>query len=471
MSISSRKGKVLGDVAGMKADATGYLKKTKTNSMASINNKANSIDFLTDLMKSLEDFNEMKQVVIDTIVHKSKDIEVEIKKHLKKELNTISLCSLNPTIPGWAKSSNINSTGINIRVKDLDLLDIFKVDPTSDVGKLLFSDVSSGSQSTDFNTYLSSVIQTNGLVSAWGSSSPLGVNLINIKFNQNGLVNNTINVKISSDYDSLKLAKFNDDFIDSIEILSTEKLINALLDSFSGVISFKTGKSKEQLKREEEVNTIIDNIVNMNSDDVLDDSYFEFTSQDILNMDDLINSKVKGVIKVDVTNQKLEVPLSIDAIKEMNDSLGDTTFDNLKAKILSDSLDAIGTLSGIPSIDIPVIKLNFIESIIKNLIKVLINVIISPKLLIIFIVNLKIVFGDDFTDIKTFIKNNKMLFKFLIEQIKSIIIKIILDRVTKKISELIAKKMVEVAAEKHANTKLQILSLIGPQIDLNKFFK
>lgn len=470
MSLSDNKKEVFGRIAALRATTKGYLTKTK-NSAQSINNSKDSVAFLIDLLKSLEDFNEMKQVIIDMIVLKSKDIEADFKSILKKELKKISLCTANPSVPTWVTNSG---PGFDVKIKELDLYDIFKEQPNSDVGKLLFNDYNSGINSTDFNTFLSATISNNGLINSWGTSSPIGQDIFDIKFNQFGASNfnnNSINIKVSSNYANQKLSKLNDDYIDSLELLSTEKLISALLDSFSGVISFQSKKSKDQIKREEEVNTIIDSLINSDETDVIDDSFFEFSNTDNINIDEIAERKVKGVFILETSERKVETSLDFDSVVTMHDDIESQIFDSGKADILNKSLEALGGLDSlnIPPIDMPVVKLNFIENIVKNLTKIFVNLIISPKVMMIFLLNQKIVGGDSFSTIKDFIKNNNILFKMLINTIKSIIIKIILTRVLNQLEALVQSKITEIATERLKNRTTQMLSLFGSQINIDDF--
>lgn len=469
MSLADDKQVVMSEIAALRAKSKGYLNKGR-NSMDSVNNKTNSMSFLIDLLKALEDINEMKGVIIETIIYQSASIELEIKKNLKKVLKEISVCTANPNIPSWAFS-----TGVDFKVDKIDYLDIFKVAPDSEIGGLYFLDNASGVNSTDFNTYLSNVIIQNGGEYSWGNTSPVGKEIVKTKFNQFGstvIKNNTINTRISNNYVNSKLSKFNDDYVDSLNIISAEALTNALLDSFSGVISFKGAKGKGKLKSIEEINKIIDKLVNTENEiSVSDNSFFEFTNEDNINIDDIVNNKSKGVFKIDVTEEKVDVSLDYDEVVKLNNGMSATNNKLLKSKLLGEALDGLG-LAGLENLDIdainlPVIKLNIIEQIVNNLTRVLINQILSPKILYIFLLNMKIVYGEDLVDVITFIKKNVLTFKTLVNIIKPIIIKIILDRVIKKVNELIADKIKEISSERARNSSLMVQSLVMNSFDIN----
>lgn len=469
MGLSDEKSKVFGEIAALRATTKGYLSNTQ-NSLSSISNKTDVMGFLIDLLKSLENYSDMKQIIIDTIIYQNNIIENEVKKSLKKQLKDFSICSASPTIPSWVLESN---TGLDIRVSDLDYLDIFKITPETELGGLFFNDVANGLNSNDLNTHLNYVIKNQGGSFYWGESSSVNKKIILNRFNNLGITpdkNNSFNVKISNNYQNTKINKFNDDYIDSLKIFNVEELINSLLDSFSGVLSFKSGKSKNKIKSAEEISLIIEKLIASESDSIsVDNSFFEFTNEENTSIDDIVNNKNKGVFKIDLTENILETELNYDDIVNLNSNLNSTTNDKLKADMLSNALNSLGSLDNLnlDPINIPVIKLNMIELIVKNLTNILVSKILSPKVLLVFIINSKMVYGNDFSDVKTFIKNNSNLFVNLINIIKPIVVKIILDKIKKQITQLVEERIKEIATEKAKNYSNQIQSLLGNNVNVN----
>ena len=117
------------------------------------------------------------------------------------------------------------------------------------------------------------------------------------------------------------------------------------------------------------------------------------------------------------------------------------------------------------------VKLNFFLSIIKNLIKVIVGIILSPKIVMIFLINYKIVYGPtaEYKDAVDFIRKNKKLFKQIIKRIAGMIIKILLAIAMRRITKLIEDATKEKLKEKIASKKAQLLSLVGvPQEALRK---
>jgi hypothetical protein len=97
------------------------------------------------------------------------------------------------------------------------------------------------------------------------------------------------------------------------------------------------------------------------------------------------------------------------------------------------------------------------------LIKGIISILLSPKVILSFVVNYKIVYGPDatFTDAIDFIKKNKNLMNSIMRSISEEIISILLAIALKEISLLVAAEFVKRQKEKATNKLAQLQSLIG----------
>jgi len=109
------------------------------------------------------------------------------------------------------------------------------------------------------------------------------------------------------------------------------------------------------------------------------------------------------------------------------------------------------------------IKISFAIDMIRNLIKSLANILISPKIIIIFLINFKILYGPtaEYTDAKDFIKKNKKLFNVLFKMLEKEIVKLLMSYVMKEATKLAGQVALSKQLEKIQNRKDQILSLIG----------
>jgi hypothetical protein len=102
------------------------------------------------------------------------------------------------------------------------------------------------------------VIQNDGTTNTWSSN---GKNILDIRFDSIGTTtrpNNSLTIANVS-YDNKKLTDLNNDFIDSLTLFNSKEIVNRIIDSIYGSISFTVNKSKKQLINEAKINTVINN--------------------------------------------------------------------------------------------------------------------------------------------------------------------------------------------------------------------
>ena len=468
MAIVDQKKKVFGNIAALRTLTEGFPKLKTSFSFPSINNNGNPITFLTDLIKSLIGYEALVKSVVDILSHSLPDIEHEIKVVLKQELKSIVSCGVDPSIPAFIKSTG---TGINIEVNKIDFTDMMLIDPNSVGGKLMYNDITSPLvNSTDFNTFLFGTIQDDGISHDWGSNTSVGNDVISVKFVSLGtgsIPNNTITINANPTYDSAPktLTDLNNDYIDSLVLFNPENIINNVVDSIFGSISVSVNKTSKQLESEAKVNNVIDCIVNADDDDIIDDSFFTFTNDEVYVHEETANFRKSGIKKLECCN-KVAASIPVTFLTSFNNEIATATTVGQKSEIISKNLDKMATQTTANSpnpVDHISIKLNFVQEILNNLTKSIINIVISPKIILIFLVNFKIINGPtaDFTDSVEFIKYNKTLLKAMMKKIAAMIIKKLLAIALKKIAEIVAAGAVKQQIEKAKANLAQLLSLVG----------
>lgn len=488
MSIFDKKNKITARVASTKvmiADKSNKFNKKKTETLESFNNKKGKVvEFLTDLLTILVGFKVLIDTIVDTFTYYLSKIEKEVKKGLKIELKSIVSCGINPSLPAFLKSTG---SGIVIEVNKIDFFDVFKVDPMSTSGKLLYKDVVNPAyNSGDFNTFLYGVIQDDGVTHYWNNTSHQP--LLSITFNAQGnstRPNNTLTIKAAQGYDSKKLTDLNNDFIDTVTLFNTQGIINRILDSIYGSISFTINKSKKQLINEAKINSVIEKMMDADANEIINDSYFTFTNDETFDHEAKASLRQQGVHVLQLsTPTNASIPVSM--LTDMNDQLNAPNLSAIQQKaIISDNLSKMAahtTINNLPNTasipNIPnlpkmptmpsvpdnvSIKLSFTTEIFKNFTKTIISSVLSPKVIMIFLINLKIVYGPDavYVDGVDFIKKNKNIFKSLIKGITTIIIKILLGLALKEIAKIVAKAIIKKRIEKMKHRKDQMLTLVG----------
>jgi hypothetical protein len=468
MDIKDKKQKVFGEIAAAKTLTTDLVNLQKQltsqisgliNSFPSINNGNDIILFLTDLLKSLVGQQEFINVIVETLTKYLDKFEKGLKKTIKTVLKNIISCGLNPSIPSYLKSSG---SGVIISVDKIDFFDQLKSDPNSQIGGLLYGDVTPLLfDSTDFNTFLYAVIQDPNVTHTWQG-------ILDVKFVENGtgnIPNNSLVVNVNQAYDNKSIVNLNDDYVDSIKIIDAKKVVNQLIDILFGTISFQLNKTRKQLQLEAEINDVIERLANAGVNDEINDDYFTFTNSEVARQQEVADNRRNGIIKVK-TSVEFDASTPIQVLTDFTNNYNQTSSLVEERTLLTNTLNNISDnlAEQTPNNeDKQTVKISFAIDMIKNLIKSLANILISPKIIIIFLINFKIIYGPtaEYTDGKDFIKKNRELFKVLFKMLEKEVVKILMSYAMKEATKLAAQVIASKQYEKVQNRKNQILSLVG----------
>jgi hypothetical protein len=461
MAIIDKKKKIFGDIAAAKTIVDGLPKLKLSSSFASITNGGDSISFLSDLLKSLVGYEKLNDIIVDLLTYSINELDLTLKQSIKNELKSIVNCGLNPSIPSYML---YGSTGVITPVKKIDYFNKMLTSPNSLVGSLIYKDISNGLSSSDFNTFLYYTIQNNGTPQNWGLTNN-GFDLLSIQFNQISTPNNSLKITTSQNYVG-SLTDLNNSYVDSLKLINTEGLLFNILDNIFGTMSNTINKSVIQIENELRLKNIVSNIID-NDDEDESKSIFDINTQ---NIESKANSIKNGTNTLNL-NTNVTTSIPIDLLSDLNSSLNSVTQLNDKKNVLTSGINSIGnTLNNFTNKpnDDKAIKLNFIQDMINQITKSLTNVILSPPVVTIFLINYKIMYGQnaEYVDGVDFLKQNKTLISTIIDNIRDSISKKLLSIVLKEVTRLAAESAFNIETEKIKNRSGQILSLVGVPQDI-----
>tara|TARA_R110000868_G_scaffold203969_9_gene451978 strand:- start:4488 stop:5900 length:1413 start_codon:yes stop_codon:yes gene_type:complete len=453
MSVLDQKEKVFGEIAALRTLTNDFPELKINNSFPSINNQGNVQDFLIDLLKALVGYEELRDTLVDILVYATSEAEIVVKEALKSELKGLVACGVDPSLPTW-----LINDGITIPVKKIDFMNIMKINPITQAGGLIFDDVAAELNSTDFNTYLYYTIQDEGTAHPWDG-------IFDVEFTQIATPsNNVLNFKPTSSYTNL--TDLNNDFVDSIKLFASEDLIINIIDTLFGSITVQpeVNKSEEQLEEEAKIESVIQCLINADAEDVFDDSYFEFTNEQLLEIKENASNRRNG-IRYLKTCGNVEVDVPIKYLIALKTDMAQASTQVEKRDIINNSITLMSSsvAEGSDPVDQYSIELGFIGLMISALVKSIVNAIISPKVITIFLINYKIVYGQtsEYGNPLDFLALNKTLIKNLVNTIVDMIVEVLLKKVLMYITKLIAANAVGMLKEKASAELIQILSLIG----------
>ena len=351
---------------------------------------------------------------------------------------------------------------------------LFRRNPNSDSGKLLYNDLKPNLiNSTDFNTFLYQTIQNDGVRESWGSATTKS-NIITFQYNSVDVAhivpNNTINIKADPSYDNMSLTDLNNNYVDSLSLFNAQNVLTNVIDAIFGTVASVANKSIKQLENQAKINTIVNKISNSYSKDVINSNYFTFNNAENAANQAAAMARKNGT-KAITTTSTIHTSVNFQSVVNMHNSLSTATTTAAKSSIVNSSLTQFGndiTNSSINIADNQAIKLNFIQEIINNLISVMVNTILSPKIIALFVINFKIIYGPTatYTDAVDFLSKNKNLIQTIIKSIGGQIIKLLLNLALKEIGELVSEAVIKRQIEKNSLSQSQLLSLFGVPQDV-----
>lgn len=440
---------LLNELSAIKILNEAFSKIKTGDSMPSIGTPNNSFFFLIDLLKSLVGFEQIKNETINFLTYNILPFENLIKDLLKKLLKNTFSCSIDGKLPNF-----LFTDGIKIPIKQIDFFDLFKIAPTSEVGKLLY-----GSSQEDLNYFLYNVIQ--GTSGYWKD-------IVYVEYLPSGIVDgqfvtNILLVKIHPSYQNKTVNTFINEFIDSITILNLPLLINRIFDNIYGTISLKTGKSFEQINKENELSILIEKIINL-PDTVIDESYYQFTKAEIDYINQLNTFKIRGTTKFNSCYEVIS-EINVEDLEDLTETLeGQSSLIEIKNIIENKfNIISIQATNDVNDIDKNNTVLEFYTNFFKGIIYGIVQIFLSPKMMFLFLTYFKIMkLTSSFKDVKEFLNENR---QFVISLVRNIILPIIINfllkLVLKYVKKLIVEENINKNIEKVKYYQLQILSLIG----------
>lgn len=450
MNLLNQKKQIFGAVGALNAINDSFPKLPTTNSLGSINNNTDSTEFLVDLINTLVGVQVLKEYIVDVITYRLPEIEDSIKDGLKKELKKIVSCNINPSIPDWVKHGG---SGVVIKVSDIDFYNMMKINPDSIGGSLLYTDISSGINSSDFNTYLYNTIQVPGASSTWGQSTS-GVGIIETTFMETSNDgNNLLKITATPEFSDKKLTELNNKLIDSISLFgnpnshNSKTMINMIIEQLFGTISSSTtvNKGKNQIRKEVEINEILTNIINSEDDDI-DDTYFEFDNPTLSKIDTEVNDKKEGIKRIQTTNE-IKTRLSTDILSSSQTSIDNTTNKMEELEAVGDVMNKLANEQSGFALNVGdefTIENNFFTNIIKTFTLTVMNIVFSPKFITLFAINHQIIYGtnDSYNGPIDFIKKNRLIVKAMTKVIKDILLGLLLELALKHLTIKLSEKMI-----------------------------
>lgn len=456
-------------------------KSRSTSSLASVNSKSkNLLPYLIDLLSTTCKDNaknprdkakcEATRILAEILAEYFPALLKILKEGLAKAIKAGLACGTDFTLPTFTVKFKID-------LKNLDFNGLLKNDPTSDVGSMYYGK----NATSDLNWFLNNLVQSGG-AGTWK-------NIIDFNYNQ---TNQQIEVGINPTYAVSGGGKTFDgfilDFIGSIELITLEQFMARLTDGLTGTLMSASKASLEQMISLEQIDKLQDKINNSDpckEDYQIDDSYFTFSNDDLLEIETKANQKVNGFAILDLGCGLAPATVPVQVVKNIFDDIRNTPPSKVSV-VIENSINTLNDnlTSNVGEDDKKIASLSLNAKFIEQIPKTLTNIILEPKLVVLYLLASKLVngplnpatpsvgFGGTNIDANIkppsgfdYAKASSVFFEFVARESLAALLEIIFKQIKKEIINLVSQIIVKIAKDQ-AKLKIKTLTfLTGGIID------
>jgi hypothetical protein len=478
----------------------------------------NLIPFLLDLLsqtcKDKEKLPEVSDRVKCNLVRIVLEILVEffpefmriLKEGIVKGIKAALSCPASFIIPSPTPT-------VTLKSNEFDANKLTSMDPTKFPGSLFFGD-----PDNDLNIFLSDLI-ADGVGSTGIWKGIMDFEVVDYPVTSGGITTSTIGLKstINNSYSGKEYDVFLVDFINSIELFNFKNFVPNLMEEFNGAISsslpnitppnisgsadFDGGLnlSLEQATSKEKINTMVEKILSTDPCEQnfnLNDSFFEFNSDELLEIEKNAQNRVLGVKMVNygceptlINNSSLIKNFTSSNLSEIkSDSTQKSKLvvkeltENVMSSMSNQSVNGAQNSSSTRNSLNPNINLNLNANIDLDfnlnkaisfdlalaLPKLGANIIFSPKIMVLFQVSKKLItntissWGNNFD----FAIANRVFFEYVVRESGAAFLKILYEKIKKEIIIIVTKLAADLVKEL-INKKLEIIKSLTGGFDVS----
>jgi hypothetical protein len=476
-SLDKRKSDTIKQISELENKGREFVSDQKNKVKSEVKNQ---LEQLLELFKQTFPPSENKS--IDYV----RKLFLEAAQNTKEQVKSILIDEIISTIGCSEEQSYEDKIGqdIYIKVNQIDLFKKLKFSPDDEVAKFYYeiNPTSQGTIPYSLNRELYKRLQNTGqsYQTEYGNSyyGASGQELFDIEYVQNFPSNNPttfgdyykINLK-SQLNNTTSVSDFLFDYYNSIELFGLNSIYTEMLNQLFGGLDFKLGISTDTLRESKKFDLIIKRIMGICSDpaknidvsgnaklndlDLIDDSFFDISNQELRGIENEINNISVGVVEFE-SCEGVKLPVNTNAIISSIEEVINKNTASQQIESIENGLDELSTdpnwSSLVPNLGIDLnIKADIDLKVINQMAKILYRTVLSPKVMLGFLIMVKALNNnlsntldnsyDDLTDfMKTFRKFNvnfiRKIFALFVEELFKIIkrdIKLLVERILQDI--------------------------------------
>lgn len=379
-----------------------------------------------------------------------------------------------------------------IKVSTVDLFKMLVTDPTTITGKVMYEKENFTAQSTTItprptNKLLYNLIQNEGQsMNSLYSSQYKGIStnaLFDITYTTSDNNNNQgsfFRVELLQRVPGTpnRIKDFIIDYYKTVDMIDFNSFVAKLIDAITNIVSVEVGYGSATLDNQNKFGIFVQRILGLCFDndeeisisglaktpevDNIDETFFELSDVDLRNIESQTQLTRSGVIEFEsCDNVKLPITnteYALEIIANVNGTNISSSIENVLDSLVNDPRWQL-------QIPFPnSLKLSINTDIIKTFPRAVIGAILSPKILLGFIMMLKalgVLYDESIIGIENFFKQNKKLVVGLVSRIGAIFLKALFDEIAKDVLALAKSIIRDIANEKAQTVLSAINNLIG----------
>jgi len=450
-------------------------------------NKLTSFDQLLDLIVST------KGAGNSTNTYLKKKL-VKVIQEIKPKIFEILIESIVSSL-GCSQEQEFNPGIYYIKVSSVDIQKLLITSPTSTVGKCTYEKVDFNS-STVFaiprstNKMLYSLIESPGVpLSTLYSSQYRGLSnndLFDIAYTTVDDNNNQgyffmVTVPPRPGSVPNRVTDFLIDYYKTIDVMDYNNFVNQLIDLIFSIFSVEVGFGSATIDDRTKMGLFIQRVLGLcfDSDEEIDvsglakypeldnsnEDFFELTDIDRRNIDEKTEFIQRGVVQFESCDSVI-LPITdtgyvSDIISNVDENNIESSINNVLDSLINDERWSL-------TFPFPnQLKLNLDTDLIKNFPKAVVAAILTPKILLGFVIMAKclgVMYDDTISGIENFFKQNKKFVEQLISKIGAIFVRVLFNEIAKDVLRLAKSIIKDIANERAQSVLRAINSLVNAAV-------
>ena len=235
------------------------------------------------------------------------------------------------------------------------------------------------------------------------------------------------------------LIKFNYDYIASLRLFDEKVLAAKLLDSITGILTIDMNLSFKQQLIREEVKKMVKMVIETDDAEV-SDCFFTFTNDDYDAMSRKAELRKAGLLTLNGEATSAVKVNAEDILYHLNNISASANKEEIENIIEGGLIDITKELSNVNYTEDETInggvRINIIENLLSELAYVMVSSVLSPKIYLLLLINLKVMGAETNLTIEQFIGNYRQLFVNIVRAIRDAILEFFVTELKKQIEKL-----------------------------------